>query len=330
MTKALLFITILGIFHSCVTSEDEVANCMVYKATTFCFNTTNISDPEARSSMQILRTSGVIKEDLFPKMYNVRAIEFVSNNLTEIEPRFFMKFPNLNRLIIRGNDRFPNITKELLKHCKKLVNLKIYFNLGLNHVDENILRNFQYLEKLVIRSERLTHLRKHDFQVAINLKTLKLDLTTLKKIDSNAFEPIGNLEKLSLMANNYLKINLEIFDFIPKLKELNLIYAEITELDFLRKLPKLEILLLAGNRIESISADTFKGLKDLKKVDLAHTHISHIDTSKQFFENVPKLESIDITCHNLTNELFDIVKFDDHNITVLDKYAGIEDRILSC
>ncbi|KAK9886080.1 hypothetical protein WA026_014865 [Henosepilachna vigintioctopunctata] len=322
---------IIPIILTCIIakSNGEVSNCFVYGTTTFCLDSTDVPDSHKKVAAQIVKSSGILRENDFPRMANVQVIEFVSNNLTHIDPKFFTKFPNLSKLIIRGNNKFPNITKELLKHCKNLVNLKIYFNYGLNHIEENTLRNFPNLEKLVIRSERLQHLKKHDLQIVTSLRVLKLDLTTLKKIDSNAFEPISHLEKLSLMANNFLKINPEIFNSIRELKELNLIYAEITDLSFLKKLPKLQILQLAGNKINSIFADTFRGLTELKQLDLAHTGISHIDTSYYFFQNVPKLEKIDITCHNLTNELFDIVRFSDHNIAIIDKYTDI-DREISC
>lgn len=302
-------------------TKGEVLNCAVYGKTNVCFNDTNII---------ISKTFGVLKKNDFPVMSNIRRMEFVFNNLTEIEPKFFTKFPNLNDLTIRGNDKFPTVTKKLLENCKNLIRLKIHFNINLNHIEENVLRNFPKLEELFIRSERMQHLRKHDLQIVTELKDLTLDLTTLKKIDWNAFEPIGKLERLSLMANNYLKIREELFDWIPRLTELNLIYAELTDIGFLKKLPRLRILKLAGNRIYSLSTEDLKGLNQLRELDLAHTGITHIETSENFFRNIPKLQQIDITCHNLGTELFDIDKLSQHGITVTDKYATVGRRTISC
>lgn len=301
-------------------ATEEALNCAVYEKKYVCLNSTLI---------RISESDGILKGNTFPKMSSIQSMEFMMNNLTDIEPMFFSKFPNLTELTIRGNNKFPNITRNLLKHCNHLITLKIYFNLKLNHIDENVLRNFPRLKQLLIRSERIQHLRKHDFQVATNLRVLELDLTTLKKIDGNAFEPIRDLEKLSLMANNFLKIKNEIFNSIPQLVELNLIYADITDLSFLRKLPKLQILKLAGNKISSISADILKGLNNLRELDLAHTGIKHIDTSPSFFKNVPNLKKIDITCHDLTEELFVFVKLVEHGIALFDRYRGNE-RMLSC
>ncbi|XP_044755365.1 leucine-rich repeat-containing protein 4B-like [Coccinella septempunctata] len=319
--KICLLLLIHFLLAPSITTEDEILSCAVYGSINVCFNATHI---------QISKSTGALKKSYFPTMSSIQSMEFVSNNLTDIEPKFFSKFPELTELIIRGNEKFPNITRHLLGHCQKLISLKIYFNMRLHHIDENVLRNFPNLKELIIRSERIQHLRKHDLQVVTNLRVLNLDLTTLKRIDNNAFEPIGKLEELSLMANNFLHINNEIFHWIPNLTELNLIYAEVNDISFLKKLPKLRILKLAGNKISNLFADDVKGLSELRELDLAHTRIKHIDTSASFYKNVPKLKKIDITCHDLGSELFDIVNLSEHGITLIDKYTDIETRTLSC
>ena len=147
----------------------------------------------------------------------------------------------------------------------------------------------------------------------INLKTLDLSHNKIKELDSlsnlkkitelsvkkNLISKLDflsdmNLEKLDLSYNSSVKSEIKKIK-LNNLSSLNISNMEINNIDFIKDLEKLEILIAEGNKIVDINA--VKNLKNLRILYLDKNNIENINA----LENLENLEEVLLYKNNITN-----------------------------
>ncbi|ALC44941.1 Toll-9 [Drosophila busckii] len=138
------------------------------------------------------------------------------------------------------------------------------------------------------------------------LKYLSLCYTSFPMM-SNGFFKNTALEGLDLSGNPFVSYNIvdDAFDGIgDTLKCLYFEQSNLKDIGWTKPLKKLQILGLAGNNINALSADVFKHLVNLQVIDLSSNHIGN--WYKSVFHNNSKLRVLNLRSNNvniLTNEM---------------------------
>lgn len=138
-----------------------------------------------------------------------------------------------------------------------------------------------------------------------NLKKLCLGMNDIRNIEKKSFEPLEDLEKLSISHNEYiafddLKAN---FVYLKKIKHLNLncIKFDSEYFDIFKPISKnLEILELKSNRISDMpDHKPFKDFHNLKSLYLNNSTISTFHP--KCFEDLDNLELLDLSHNKLVS-----------------------------
>lgn len=266
------------VFVLCLTCFGSIQSCVYYgpNEETRCHSMEfekgkPISLDRYGNKVDLSLVRGPLYANSFPLLTGIKEMTIRSSNISDIEPGFFDKFPNLEVLTIKINHGFPNMTPAILKGCcPKLLTLRIYDN-NFKIIDNQIFKSLNNLQFLWIEKQYLGPLGPNYFAGLNNLKKLRLQHCQIKEIDPNAFDDISSLTRLELPTNQVEKIQPGTFKSLTKLEELK----------------------LSGNSIRNFTGGEFNGLDSLKRLELVGNKINSINVEK-ILENLPKLERIGI------------------------------------
>ena len=219
------------------------------------------------------------KSDLGPPFQNLvllNKLNLYSNNLTEIDPKWFLNInQNFTQLNLSSN-QLRIIKNDTFLTLNKLELLYLYFN---------------EIEVLELNS----------FRGLVNLRFLHLYENKIRFVQENLFFNLANLNELFFHQNNLNQIESNTFNQFGNVKELRLNYNQIRDIQnstFIN-LNKLEFLLLSFNQIEYLNENTFIGLYSLKELFLDNNKISFIDVKS--FSNLTNLTKIRLTFNLLVH-----------------------------
>lgn len=130
-----------------------------------------------------------------------------------------------------------------------------------------------------------------------SLKYLYLSSNSIADIPPGTFDGFcPNLKALSLAGNHLTRIPNESLQNCSKISHFNVAYNRIYDLheqDFTDWGYNIRNLILGNNRISSLKAKIFSGLKELKELTLSFNPIKYFD--ENVFEGLDKLESLELS-----------------------------------
>ncbi|TWU78415.1 cysteinyl-tRNA synthetase [Metarhizium rileyi] len=262
---------------------------------------------------------------LYKKAADIMSLN-LSRNLSLDVPRDFIQSCKLLRDIKYNNNESRKLPPSLGR-AGKLTYLDVSNN-RLEQLEHAELNSLTGLLKMNLANNRLTHLPQY-FGAYQALRSLNISSNFLDKfppflcqlhslvdldLSFNAIaslpDELGNLKNLEklLITNNRLADEVpEGFRQLLSLRELNIKYNSITNIDIISELPKLEILTAAHNHISSFVGkfETIRQLKlnsnplnkfeitepvpTLKTLNLSHAQLASIDSA---FSNMINLETL--------------------------------------
>ena len=151
-------------------------------------------------------------------------------------------------------------------------------------------------------SDSIKDWREFDFKTIKEIWLTKQSLTLplrVISIEKDTFgcsnlEEFQNLEELNLNNNVLTKIESNSFQYLNKLKKLDLGWNQIEQIDSngFQGLENLEELDLSENKLTKIKSNTFQQLSKLIKLNLWDNQIDHIDSNE--FQGLNNLEELHI------------------------------------
>ena len=174
-------------------------------------------------------------------------------------------------------------------------------------INKKIINNEKIIA--IILFKKISEMIKNDhysqYVISIGIKKMEQFIFEQQKItilDSETFNGLSNLSKISLSLNRIKTINPGIFNELTRLKEIDFNSNEIQVIhpSLFNGLNNLERIIFYNNRIEQINENTFNGLISLKEIDFASNQIDEIHPKT--FNGLNNLEIIDFN-DNIIKEI---------------------------
>lgn len=259
------------------------------------------------TKLQELKLSGLRLNEI-PQTIpaSVEILKLSYNQITFVNNRSLAGLTNLTKLRLSRNCYFGNLCGKHMEidnnsfaDLTKLQNLDLSFN-NLSHVPTGLP---QSLNMLKLSSNRIQHIFKDDFSGLSQLKTLIIKRNCPRcensphpcvpcpngplNIDTEAFENLNHLELLSLAGNSLEYLNPAWFKSLYQLKSLflseNFLIKSVTEeAEFLRHLPKLEIIDFSFNYVSKMYPETLRLSKAFSKL----TSLKTLHMEGLVFQNI--------------------------------------------
>lgn len=216
------------------------------------------------------------------KLKWIKNLDLSSNGIGNLKPNKLLECPIIETLdlsrnqlqstsclsFLKGQTKIKTFTAEH-NHFKSLPNCTVHY------------LNFQHLEELSYRYNRILSVSSQAFYHTPNVKTLKLNINTIAFLHHKALKGLKKLEELRLDNNLLTDLFKDTFEDLVRLRTLNLRNNRIAVIfngTFL-SLTNLTILDLGGNKITHFEPSGLDGLKRLCKLYLDGNQLKEIDTS---------------------------------------------------
>jgi len=168
-------------------------------------------------------------ENLNLKSCNLQFIESNAFNSIEKQLKYlYLDFNKLNKNIFMEINRLISLEKLSLSHnyiqefdMNLLNNNLQYLDLSYNYLKKLILINMKNLQILNLQNNLLTA-EQINGSIPNQLKELILDFNSIQIVNKNFIPENNSLEILSLQSNEFLLRNGNVFQYLSKLKKLNL------------------------------------------------------------------------------------------------------------
>ncbi|KRZ77334.1 Carboxypeptidase N subunit 2, partial [Trichinella papuae] len=227
--------------------------------------------------------------------YRVKRLEFVNNNLTDIDPDAFNGLPitTLNELSVRNN-LLTSIPQAGVPKLQRLISISLANN-NIRFLPAAAFATFHsrgWLKKIDLSANGLQRLDDNAFLGLNMVAELNLDKNDLRVLPAGALQKLHALEDLSLAANQISTIPPHALGF-AKLKSLSL---EVNRLQSIEAAafagtPNLMYLYLSSNRFQTIQADMFRSVSGLKVLAIANNPIQSLPVDAFYFvQNLVRLE----------------------------------------
>lgn len=211
-----------------------------------------------------------------------------SNDFEVIE-----KIEQALRLRLWQTDKLDSDFCYIANEQKQVTALRLrYAGLGLTNIDFSLIKRFDHLQYLDLRSNNYNN--SSDFTFLNNLRYLKkLDLGNNQIRDCSTLKELIQLQTLNLSWN--IINNISALKELSQLQTLNLRSNQISDISTLNKLSQLQMLDLRSNKINDISV--FKELNQLQVLDLSYNKISDTCT----FNEMSQLQVLDLRYNQISN-----------------------------
>lgn len=143
-----------------------------------------------------------------------------------------------------------------------------------------------------VSRNRVNEIHRNAFEgLEGHLKTLNLSHNLLGEVYSHTFSSLTILEVLDLSHNHIGALGYGSFRGLPNLKALILTGNALTNLGFPAPLPNLQFLLLADNRLSSVS-DLGKFARNVKHLDVRENRLTNLDDVHVFVAQLRGLQTL--------------------------------------
>lgn len=208
-------------------------------------------------------------ESSFRSFTNLKYLSIKNNTWPVVKTNTFAGLDTLEVLVV-SHSSVRELESSAFKGLTNLQNFELTFN-HISVLPAFIFKPMEKLAELYLEHNGLEVLEKHSFEGLNSLETLDLSHNTLKKLDAKEFKQLSKLRNMYLSSNK----------------------IEIIKDSF--ELPILEFLSIKGNRLQTISKDTFGLLPSLKSLDLSSNQIGVADD--EAISRMPKLTLLTLS-HN--------------------------------
>ncbi|KAJ8971940.1 hypothetical protein NQ317_013837 [Molorchus minor] len=242
----------------------------------------------------------VIPKDAFKYQTQLKILELNRNKLKVIDPLTFKSLEHLSTLKLKRN-KINELKDGSFYGLVRIDKLILDYN-HLKVISKGWLYGLESLKQLSLSHNYINKIDVDAWEFCKTLFVLDLSYNNLESIEADTFKNLGSLLKLSLNNNNITVITENAFVHLPKLKILNLsnnkIWYTIEDANGVYQgLNDLEKFHLAGNKIKSINADAFVGLKNVSYLNLGNNNITSIQNNA--FSEVPILKELVINTTSL-------------------------------
>nr|XP_020455250.1 decorin [Monopterus albus]XP_020455251.1 decorin [Monopterus albus] len=198
-------------------------------------------------------------------------LDLQNNKITEIKENDFKNLKGLHVLIL-VNNKITVIHAKALSPLNKLQRLY----LSKNHLKDMPANMPKSLQELRIHENEITKIRKASFQGMSNVIVMELGSNPFKSagIEAGAFADLKRVSYIRIADTNITEI--------PKG-----LPSSLSELH------------LDANKITKVTADSFKGLKNLAKLGLSYNEISSVENGT--LANIPHLRELHLDNNVLTS-----------------------------
>lgn len=233
-------------------------------------------DPMPNLSKLILRSNQIshIEPEVFQNAPNLKVLDLGNNNLTSLPENLFKPLEHLENLNLDhcGITTFQDNTFEHNPHLKVL---DIRDN-PLYVLESSFFQHFRELEYLNLMDCKLTKIEwKHDANL-MNLKAMNLSMNQLEWLPEFKYAP--NIEELVLDNNYFGAFNKDSFNYLTKLKNLEISNNEqlidIEELTFAQQTNLRRLIITNNPHLFMISKHAFYGQNDVKHFSLKELRLT--------------------------------------------------------
>ncbi|KAK9892368.1 hypothetical protein WA026_019821 [Henosepilachna vigintioctopunctata] len=228
--------------------------------------------------LRIFVYQGDVKKDIITTEGKIKHLLFAFSSIESISEEFLQALPDVENLILNGNQKFPKLTKYFFQNFPKLSLIYIHNNEDLQ-IDDDALTGLEKLKILSVQGLRYSELNKNVFQGLENLKRLSMVKCQIENIDEESFQHMKNLEEINLSSNNLHRFKFGTFEGLEKMKELS----------------------LQNNKLGNLDWTQFNILPTLEYIDLCDNNMTKFDVAKMK-EMFPKIQKINIMSNCFTEE----------------------------
>ncbi|XP_063366897.1 chaoptin-like [Cydia amplana] len=225
-----------------------------------------------------------IEKSNFNTLYMLEKLNLSWNNLIGFEDETFDPMVALRKLDLSSN-KISMITKSLFQHNVNLQSLDISLN-TISKIEPGAFEG-KHIQDFKIDDNPISgYLPKNTFQ-GIFMKKLVLSGADVTELGPEMFE--GQFECLNFSKNSISKIHKITFMELELLKDLDLSYNQLQNIEFdTSNLKNLSYFYINNNKIKKIPKDMFAYLSSLQIVDLSFNIIEEVEM--QSFEYLNKLK----------------------------------------
>uniref|UniRef100_A0A8B9R3J9 TIR domain-containing protein n=1 Tax=Anas platyrhynchos TaxID=8839 RepID=A0A8B9R3J9_ANAPL len=147
-------------------------------------------------------------------------------------------------------------------------------SMGLDFIPSGLTDKITLLD---LARNRIKHIRAHDLQQAVNLRTLLLQSNKISSIDEDSFVSLGKLELLDLSNNRLAHLSPRWFDHLVSLQHLHIhgnCYSDLGESSPFSSLRNLSSLHLGNPRFSTIRQGNFEGITLLDQLWIEGSNLS--------------------------------------------------------
>ncbi|XP_063540461.1 toll-like receptor 3 [Cydia strobilella] len=234
-----------------------------------------------------------IEKSNFNTMSVLEKLNLSWNSLNGFEDETFDPMVALRKLDLSSN-KINTITKSLFQHNSNLQSLDISLNV-ISKIEPGAFEG-KHVQDFKIDDNPISgYLPKNTFQ-GIFMKKLDLSGANVTELGPELFE--GQFECLNFSKNSISKIHKMTFMKLELLKDLDLSYNQLHNIEFdTSKLRNLSYLYFNNNKIKKIPKDMFAYLTSLQMLDLSSNIIEEIEM--QSFEHLNKLKILKLNSNPL-------------------------------
>lgn len=249
---------------------------------------------------------------------DVLVVETTGSSIMMYIPKELVKFVNLEQLLL--SQSFVKSIDGAFQECEKLNTMMFYKNKLTNLASRN-LEKCTNLRSLDFRQNEITVIAVDAFEGLTLLESLDLDYNPVKAIFPATFDGLTNLQYLFLRDLKVPELHQQWFTNLKKLQRFNFgtsfdqsvmristgTFKSMPALEIISisdcksqemilepmafdNLEKLQQLILTGDGIQRLNANSFTGVDNLVSLNIDNNAISAIE--KTFFDNFPKLKEI--------------------------------------
>ncbi|XP_044763337.1 P-granule-associated novel protein 1-like [Coccinella septempunctata] len=234
--------------------------------------------------LRIFVHQGDVTKDLITTRDKIKHLLFAFSSIENISEDFLGSLPDVENLVLNGNQKFPKLTKCFFQKFPKLTLVYVHNNEDLE-IDKDALTDLDKLKILSVQGLKYQELNEDVFKGLNNLKRLSVVKCDISNIERNTFKHKENLEEINLASNNLTGFEPGTFEGLDKLKELS----------------------LQNNKLGNIDWTQFNTLPSLEYLDLCDNQMTKFDVAKMK-EMFPKIQKINIMSNCFTEEELEVIE----------------------
>lgn len=232
--------------------------------------------------------------DTYQGLADLREVSFKNNFIRKIEGKGVFKASGKLEYVDLSYNQISALSEVgIFKRNGNIRTLKLNNNM-IKSMKKKLTKDLKNLEHLEVQNNRITRISGLILQSASNLLYADFSHNKIETISSKSFANQAQLKELYLNNNNIRSINRKMLLKMQKLETLDLSYNKIGYVD-----PDAGVVSQQGqNKNPAFLRDAFKGLVELKKLNLAHNDIAEIAPTQ--FAKMRNLIEVNLDYNQLT------------------------------